>query len=52
MAQHNELGEKGELINRRFSVEKRIRHIIERNYRFDKAKVDIIAQKEYFKTLQ
>jgi len=43
MAQHNELGKKGEqlavdyLINLGYII-------IERNYRFDKAEVDIIAQ--------
>jgi len=44
MAQHNELGKKGEqlavdyLINNNYNI-------IERNYRFDKAEVDIIAKK-------
>lgn len=44
MAQHNELGKKGEqlavdfLLNNGYSI-------IKRNYRFDKAEVDIIAQK-------
>jgi putative endonuclease len=44
MAQHNELGKKGEqlavdyLINNNYTI-------IERNYRFDKAEVDIIAKK-------
>lgn len=44
MAQHNELGNKGEqlavdyLINNNYNI-------IERNYRFDKAEVDIIARK-------
>ena len=43
MAQHNELGKKGEqlavdyLINKGFDI-------VERNYRFDKAEVDIIAK--------
>jgi len=43
MAQHNELGKKGEqlavdyLLNLGYTI-------IERNYRFDKAEVDIIAQ--------
>ena len=46
MAQHNELGKKGEQL----AVDYLLKHnytIIERNYRFDKAEVDIIAnQKE------
>ncbi|MBD0831416.1 YraN family protein [Aestuariibaculum sediminum] len=43
MAQHNDLGKKGEqlavdyLINNGYSI-------LERNYRFDKAEIDIIAQ--------
>lgn len=43
MAQHNELGKKGEQL----AVDYLLKHgysIIERNYRFDKAEVDIIAQ--------
>ena len=45
MASHNELGEKGEQLAVDFLVENNY-DIIERNYRFDKAEVDIIAQKE------
>lgn len=44
MAQHNELGKKGEQIAVDFLLNKGYR-IIARNYRFDKAEVDIIAQK-------
>lgn len=45
MAQHNELGKKGEQL----AVDFLIGHgyqVLECNYRFDKAEVDIIAQKE------
>ena len=45
MAQHNELGKKGEQL----AVDYLLEHdytIVERNYRFDKAEVDIIAQKQ------
>ena len=45
MASHNELGKKGEQLAVDFLVENNY-VIIERNYRFDKAEVDIIAQKE------
>ncbi|WP_372755932.1 YraN family protein [Mariniflexile sp.] len=45
MAQHNELGKKGEQLAVDFLLENGYA-IIERNYRFDKAEVDIIAQKE------
>ncbi|KJD31220.1 hypothetical protein PK35_15385 [Tamlana nanhaiensis] len=45
MAQHNELGKKGEQLAVDFLIENNY-DIIERNYRFDKAEVDIIAQKE------
>lgn len=45
MAQHNELGKKGEQLAVDFLLEGGYK-IIERNYRFDKAEVDIIAQKE------
>ncbi len=44
MAQHNELGKKGEQL----AVNYLLQHgytVIERNYRFDKAEVDIIAKK-------
>ena len=43
MAQHNELGKKGEQLAVDFLL-KTGYEIIERNYRFDKAEVDIIAQ--------
>ncbi|WP_458628058.1 YraN family protein [Winogradskyella sp. PC D3.3] len=45
MAQHNELGKKGEQL----AVDFLLKHnydILERNYRFQKAEVDIIAQKD------
>ncbi len=45
MAQHNELGKKGEQL----AVEYLLKNgyaIVERNYRYLKAEVDIIAQKE------
>ncbi|WP_034042649.1 YraN family protein [Wocania ichthyoenteri] len=45
MAQHNELGKKGEQLAVDFLL-KNGYDIIERNYRFDKAEVDIIAQKK------
>jgi putative endonuclease len=45
MAQHNELGKKGEQLAVNFLVKNGYK-IIERNYRFDKAEVDIIARKE------
>ena len=44
MAQHNELGKKGEQLAVDFLL-KNSYDIIERNYRFDKAEVDIIAKK-------
>jgi len=43
MAQHNELGKKGEQLAVDYLLNKGYK-IIERNYRFDKAEVDIIAQ--------
>lgn len=43
MAQHNELGKKGEQMAVDFLINNGY-DIIERNYRFDKAEVDIIAQ--------
>lgn len=43
MAKHNELGKKGEQLAVDFLLEKGY-DILERNYRFDKAEVDIIAQ--------
>ncbi len=45
MAKHNELGKKGEQLAVDFLI-KNSYDIVERNYRFDKAEVDIIAQKE------
>ena len=45
MAQHNELGKKGEQLAVDFLLRNGY-EISERNYRFDKAEVDIIAQKE------
>lgn len=45
MAQHNELGKKGEQLAIDFLL-KNGYDIVERNYRFDKAEVDIIAQKD------
>ncbi|WP_452222763.1 YraN family protein [Lacinutrix chionoecetis] len=43
MAQHNELGNKGEQLAVDFLLKKGYA-ILERNYRFQKAEVDIIAQ--------
>jgi putative endonuclease len=43
MANHNELGKKGEQLAVDFLLEKGYT-IVERNYRFDKAEVDIIAK--------
>ncbi|MFP4844733.1 YraN family protein [Winogradskyella sp. PE311] len=45
MAQHNELGKQGEQLAVDFLIKNNY-EIIERNYRFDKAEVDIIAKKE------
>ncbi len=45
MAQHNELGKKGEQLAVDFLL-KNGYEIIERNYRFDKAEVDIIAKQK------
>ena len=45
MARHNELGKKGEQLAVDFLLENKYA-IIERNYRFEKAEVDIIAQKD------
>ncbi|GGD18372.1 YraN family protein [Hyunsoonleella pacifica] len=45
MAQHNELGKKGEQLAVNFLLKNNY-DIVERNYRFEKAEVDIIAQKE------
>ncbi|REH56072.1 putative endonuclease [Tenacibaculum gallaicum] len=43
MAQHNELGKKGEQLAINYLVKKGY-IIVEKNYRFQKAEVDIIAQ--------
>ena len=45
MAQHNELGKKGEQLAEDYLMQQGYT-IVERNYRFDKAEVDIIAKKE------
>lgn len=45
MAQHNELGKKGEQMAVDF-LKKNGYDIVERNYRFDKAEVDIIARQQ------
>ena len=45
MAQHNDLGKKGEDLAVEFLVKNNYQ-ILRRNYRFEKAEVDIIAQKE------
>ncbi len=45
MAQHNELGNKGEQLAVDYILQQGYA-IVERNYRFDKAEVDIIAKKE------
>ncbi len=45
MAQHNELGKKGEQLAVDFLLQQGYA-IMERNYRFQKAEVDIIAKKE------
>lgn len=45
MAKHNELGKKGEQLAVDFLLKTGYK-IIERNYRFDKAEVDIIAQQK------
>ena len=44
MAQHNELGKKGEQLAVDYLLKNNYT-VIERNYRFDKAEVDIIAKK-------
>jgi putative endonuclease len=44
MAKHNQLGKKGEQLAVDFLM-KNSYDIVERNYRFDKAELDIIAQK-------
>ncbi|WP_456422025.1 YraN family protein [Lutibacter sp.] len=45
MAKHNELGKKGEELAVQF-LQKNNYKILERNWRFKKAEVDIIAQKD------
>ena len=45
MAKHNELGKKGEQLAVDFLLKNNY-DIVERNYRFDKAEVDIIARKD------
>ena len=45
MAQHNELGKKGEQLAVDYLISKGYT-IVQRNYRFQKAEVDIIAKKE------
>ncbi|CAM1339098.1 YraN family protein [Tenacibaculum aestuarii] len=45
MAQHNELGKKGEQLAVDYLL-KNGYEIVEKNYRFQKAEVDIIAQKD------
>lgn len=45
MAQHNELGKKGEQLAVDFLLKNNY-EVIERNYRFEKAEVDIIAKKD------
>lgn len=45
MAQHNELGKKGEQLATAFLLKKGYK-ILEKNYRYLKAEVDIIAQKK------
>ncbi|TVZ56508.1 putative endonuclease [Lutibacter sp. Hel_I_33_5] len=45
MADHNELGKKGEQLAIDFLIEEGYL-ILEKNYRYQKAEVDIIAQKE------
>lgn len=46
MAKHNDLGKKGEEIAVRF-LQRKGYEILERNYRYLKAEVDIIAQKRH-----
>jgi len=45
MARHNELGKKGEQLAVDYLLDKGYK-IVERNYRFDKAEVDVIAQQK------
>lgn len=45
MAHHNELGKLGEELAAQYLVQQGYR-ILEQNYRYDRAEVDIIAQKE------
>jgi len=45
MADHNELGKKGELLAVNFLIDKGYT-ILERNFRFDRAEIDIIAKQK------
>jgi putative endonuclease len=45
MAEHTDLGKKGENLAVDYLIKAKYK-ILERNYRFDKAEVDIIAQKD------
>lgn len=45
MAQHNELGKKGEQLAIDYLIKKGYK-ILEKNWRFQKAEIDIIAQKD------
>ena len=45
MAQHNELGKKGEQLAIEFLIKNKYK-ILEKNYRYLKAEVDVIAQRE------
>ena len=45
MAEHNELGKKGELLAINFLVKNGYR-ILDKNWRYQKAEIDIIAQKK------
>lgn len=45
MAEHNDLGKQGELLAIEYLIEKGY-SIVEKNYRFRKAEIDIIAQKD------
>ncbi|MCD8401664.1 YraN family protein [Tenacibaculum finnmarkense] len=47
MAEHNELGEKGEQLAIDY-LQKNGYKILEKNYRYKKAEVDVIAQKDGF----
>lgn len=47
MAQHNDLGKKGEQLAVDYLIKKDYQ-ILERNYRFQKAEVDIIEYQRFF----